>query len=141
MEQKIIVMPGRATRGDNPENTPAPVAVENELPEPFAALQPFVPLWALASETDRSIQRYRIGMEAIVAFKDAMLPQVDAIVAWLDGFPLDALPPAGVTLMTMLLSLAEIAPAVEFYGQPAVIDGYDPRRFAADETFSMRPPF
>ena len=30
-------------------------------------------------------------------------------------------------------------PAVEFYQQPAVIDGYDPRRFIANESFALRP--
>ena len=44
-----------------------------------------------------------------------------------------------MTLMYLLLSLAEIAPAIEFYNQPAVIDGYESARFRADESFVMRP--
>jgi hypothetical protein len=31
--------------------------------------------------------------------------------------------------MNLALALAEVAPAIEFYKQPAVIDGYDPTRF------------
>jgi len=33
-----------------------------------------------------------------------------------------------------------VAPAVEAYQQPGVIDGYEFSRFVADEKFVMRPP-
>ena len=126
-EQPIAIVPARVNRS---------AAV---LPEPFSALQPFVPVWALATETERNIQRHSVPMAEIVAFSDAMLPQVEAIVSYLNGFDVNALPPEATALMELLLSLAEIAPAIEFYRQPAVVDGYDPRRFAADETFVLRP--
>jgi len=130
VEEKIIVMTGRSQIS---KTTPA------TLPDAFADLQPFVERWALATETERNTQRHAVGMDAILAFKDAMLPRVDAVVQWLDAFALNALPDAEKPLMYLLLSFAEVAPAVEFYKQPAVIDGYEPRRFVADETFTMRP--
>ena len=130
MEEKIIVMSGRGHVSNSAPTT---------LPDAFADLQPFVERWALATETERNTQRHAVGMDAILAFKDAMLPRVDAVVKWLDTFALSALPDAAKPLMYLLLSFAEVAPAVEFYKQPAVIDGYDPRRFVADETFTMRP--
>jgi len=110
------------------------------LPLDFADLQPFVG-WALATETERNRRRHEVGMTAIVAFKESFLPRVDAVVAYLDYYPLDAIAPEDMPLMYMLLSLAEIAPPIEFYRQPAVIDGYDPRRFAAEEDFVLRPAF
>lgn len=128
MEQKVIVMPKREAR-----------TVSLALPEAFSDLACFVGIWALPTETQRNTQRHTVGMEAIVEFKDAMLPKVDEIVAWLNQYELASLPEDAKTLMYLLLSFAEIAPAVEFYQQPAVIDGYDPRRFVADETFTMRP--
>lgn len=109
------------------------------LPAPFAHLTPFIG-WSLATETERNRMRNTSDMRDIIAFKDAMLADVDAIVAWLDNYPLNAMPPEAQALMHMLLSLAEVAPAVEAYHQPGVIDGYDPTRFVADETFVMRPP-
>ncbi|MCA1326868.1 hypothetical protein [Herbaspirillum sp. alder98] len=109
------------------------------LPAPFAHLAPFIG-WSLATETERNRMRNTSDMRDIIAFKDAMLADVDAIVAWLDNYPLDAMPPEAQALMHMLLSLAEVAPAVEAYHQPGVIDGYDPTRFVADENFVMRPP-
>lgn len=108
------------------------------LPVAFADLQPFV-AWCLATETERNARRLDVGMDAIVAFKDAMLPRVQDIVAHLDRNPLDRMTAEDLPLMHLLLSLAEIAPAIEFYRQPTVIDGYDSRRFAADEDFVLRP--
>ncbi|SPB18576.1 hypothetical protein NOV72_05776 [Caballeronia novacaledonica] len=128
MEQKIITLMGKPGK---PALAP--------LPEAFAELNEFVGTWALASETGRTTQRHTVGMPAIVAFKDAMLPRVDELVAWLNQYRLDSLPDEAKTAMYLLLSFAEIAPAVEFYQQPNVIDGYDPFRFAADESFAMRP--
>lgn len=108
------------------------------LPKQFEALTPFVG-WCLATETERNRKRNSSAMPELLAFRDAILPQVDEVVRYLDGFSIDALPPDELNLMHMLLSLAEIAPAVECYRQPGVIDGYDPARFVADEQFVMRP--
>ncbi|WP_322102268.1 hypothetical protein [Paraburkholderia sp. J41] len=116
-------------------------AAPRTLPAGFESLAPFVPTWALATETERNAQRHAVGMEAILAFRDAILPQVDDVVGYLNGHALATLDehPEAMTLMYLLLSLAEIAPAIEFYNQPAVIDGYDSARFRADESFVMRP--
>ncbi len=109
------------------------------LPPQFTHLTPFL-RWSLATETERNRLRNTSEMRDIIAFKDAMLADVDAIVSWLNTFPLSAMPPDAQALMYMLLSLAEVAPAVEAYHQPGVIDGYDPSRFIADENFIMHPP-
>ncbi|WP_034300462.1 hypothetical protein [Herbaspirillum sp. RV1423] len=110
-----------------------------QLPAQFAHLSPFIG-WSLATETERTRMRNTSAMSDIIAFKDAMLADVDAIVAYLNAFPLEAMPPREAALMHMLLSLAEVAPAVEAYNQPGVVDGYAFSRFAADENFIMRPP-
>lgn len=117
----------------------APAA--RSLPAGFESLAPFVDTWALETETARNAQRHAVGMDAILAFRDAILPQVDDVVAYLNRYALATLDehPEAMTLMYLLLSLAEIAPAIEFYNQPAVIDGYESSRFRADESFVMRP--
>lgn len=108
------------------------------LPEQFAQLKPFI-AWSLATETERNIKRHESSMEEIEAFANAMLENVDAVVAHLNAFDVNALPHEERSLFCMLLSLAEVAPAIEFYQQQAVVDGYDPRRFPAEEDFVMRP--
>ncbi|WP_053572797.1 hypothetical protein [Caballeronia cordobensis] len=128
MEEKVITIAGRPA-----EEALAP------LPEQFADLNRFVDVWALRTETERNTQRHTVGMPGILAFKDALLPRVDELVAWLNQYQMNSLPDDAKTAMYLLLSFAEIAPAVEFYQQPKVIDGYDPYRFVADESFTMRP--
>ena len=51
------------------------------------------------------------------------------IIAYLNDFALDAMPEAATRLMYLTLSLAEIAPAVENFGQPREPDTFDPFRF------------
>ena len=109
-----------------------------ELPPAFAHLTPYLG-WSLPTETARNARRNSSDIESIRAFAQAMLADVDAIVKHLDAFPLNEMPPAETRLMYMLLSLAEVAPAVESYGQPGVIDGYDPSRLVADASFVMTP--
>jgi hypothetical protein len=126
MEQPIIFTPRK-------EAAPAV-----ELPEQFAHLTPFIQ-WALPTENERNIMRHKTDMEDIKAFSAAMLENVSAICTYLDGFDLSNYPPKEKALMQMLLSLAEVAPAVEFYNQQAVVDGYDPRRFPATDNFFANP--
>ncbi len=108
------------------------------LPGGFEELLPFAD-WALPRETDRMLKRADAQQAEIVRFRDAMMARLDAIVEHLDAFPLDDMPVAEAHLMAMLLSLAEVAPAIEFYRQPRVIDGFDPRRFLPVEDFVLRP--
>ncbi|AJP56831.1 hypothetical protein UC34_07175 [Pandoraea vervacti] len=111
-----------------------------EFPEAFSHLRPYA-AWSLDTETARNIKRHATPMEEIRSFVDVMLSSLDAIFAYLDEFDLANLPPPARALMNMTLSLAEVAPAVEFYGQQAVIDGFDPRRFHADDHFVLSPRF
>ena len=108
------------------------------LPDGFADLEPFLD-WALPRETERMLKRADATQEDIVAFRDAMMERIEAAIGHLDAFPLNALPEREARLMAMVLALAEIAPAVEFYAQPNVIDGFDPRRFLPVEDFVLRP--
>ena len=41
---------------------------------------------------------------------------------------MDELPQDATRLFYLTLSLAEVAPAVEQFGQPSVVDGYDVKR-------------
>jgi len=104
----------------------------------FAALEPFAH-WALPTETARNQHRHQSSAAEIEAFVDAMMPRFDEIVARLNEFPLDAMPEQWQRLYWMLLSLAEVAPVAEFYHRPDVPDGYDTRRFVADEEHPLRP--
>jgi hypothetical protein len=112
-----------------------------QLPEAFAALQPFVALWTLDTETERNIQRHAQSMDAIRLFADSMMQHMEALIAFVNRKPMAEFDEVDATLLKLLLSLAEVAPAVEFYGQQEVVYGFDPRRFVAEEDFNMKPLF
>ncbi len=100
------------------------------LPEPFHDLEPFV-AWALATEAERMSKRQTSEMAEIQAFYDAIFPRMLAVIAYLNECALEAMPEAATRLMYLTLSLAEIAPAVENFGQPREPDTFDPFRFVA----------
>lgn len=101
---------------------------QKRLPDQFADLEPFA-AWSLATERERSRRRLASTMPEIQAFYGAILPRAAAIIEYLNGFSLDEMPLREKALFHMLLSLAEVANAVEIFQQPGVIDGFDPERF------------
>jgi len=102
------------------------------LPEQFKDLEPFME-WALAKESERTRKRLSSPMEELRAFYHAMLPRMEAIIEYLNQFPLDQMSEDAERLFYLTLSLAEVADAVELYGQPEVINGFDPSRFISVE--------
>jgi hypothetical protein len=99
-----------------------------QFPTPFADLEP-VAAWALATEGQRARKRRDSTIKEIRAFYDVVLPRMDAIIEYLNQFPLENMPDDAQRLLHLTLSLAEVAPAVELFNQPLVTDGYDPERF------------
>jgi hypothetical protein len=97
---------------------------ERQLPAAFAGLESFT-AWSLATERERTARRQTIGMAAIKAFYDAMVARLDEILKYLNDFPQEAAPYDVKRLFFMTLSLAEVAPAVENFGQASVVDGYE----------------
>ena len=109
------------------------------LPEPFQDLEPFVESWALTTETQRNQKRISSPMTEIQTFYDAMMPRMEAILAYLSQFPITNMPEDVATLpaearrlLYLSMAMAEAAGAVEMYQHPSVIDGFDPQRFVPD---------
>jgi hypothetical protein len=78
-------------------------------------------------------------MAEIQTLYDALLPRMDEIIGYLNQQPLNDMPADAKRLFHLSLSLAEIAPAVEFYKQPEVVDGFPPERFVPVEVPYMTP--
>jgi hypothetical protein len=95
------------------------------LPEGFADLERFVADWALPDSLARMAKRQASAMGDIRAFYDAIIPRAEAALGHLRNFSLGEVPPAEERLLKLLLSLAEIAPAVEWFDDPKVYDGFD----------------
>lgn len=99
------------------------------LPAQFRDLEPWL-AWSLATEQERSRKRQASTMQDIKAFYDAMLARMEEVLPYVDQFPVDALPEDATRLFYLTLSLAEVAPAIEQFGQISVVDGYDINRVA-----------
>jgi hypothetical protein len=99
-----------------------------KLPPGFQSLEKHVDAWALTTERARAKKRLESTIEEIRAFYDDVLPLIDPALEHLNKFDLQMMPEEPGRLLSILLSFAEIAPAVEFYGQPEVVDGFDMRR-------------
>ena len=115
------------------------------MPDPFKDLEPFVATWALATETERNQKRLASAMTEIQAFYNAMMPRMEAVLTYLSQFPLEriseearTLPEETQRLLYLALSVVEVAPAVEPYKQPGVIDGFDSRRFVPEHEAAKR---
>jgi hypothetical protein len=101
---------------------------ERQLPQPFHDLEPYLE-WSLPTERERSAKRQASTMAEITAFYQAMLPRMDVILSYLAQYPLEHVPQDVQRLFYLALALAEVAPAVENFGQPRVVEGYDVARF------------
>jgi hypothetical protein len=106
---------------------------EPALPEQFRDLESWARIWALRTEAERHARRLASTIEELRVFYDAMMSRIEDILAYLSEFPLESLTPEVDRLLRLAFALAEIAPAVELYGQPEVPDGYDSRRFIPED--------
>jgi hypothetical protein len=101
---------------------------DKRLPEPFRDLGKYLE-WALPTERERTAKRHASSMQEIRAFYDAMVVRLEEILQHLSRFSLENVPDDANTLLLLTMSLAEVAPAVENFGQPDVVDGYQWSRF------------
>ncbi len=102
------------------------------LPAEFAALEPFVQRWALATENARSAQRWAATPADFQAFYDAGLPLLPQLVAVFEGIEPGRVPAELLTLYHLSLALAEVAPHVELYsGASEVPNSFAGSRFVA----------
>jgi hypothetical protein len=103
---------------------------DQSLPEGFRDLNPHLG-WALPTERERSARRQASTITALTDFYTAMLPRMEEVLPYLAQFPVGDTTPEVTRLLHLALALAEVAPAVENFGQASVIEGYDVARFVA----------
>ena len=113
---------------------------EQALPEGFEILGCWVAEWVLPDSQARSDKRLRSSMSALRAFYDAILPVAPRALEYLDQRKLGQLAASDECLLKLMLSFAEVVPAIEFYQQPSVIDGFPAEKFRLSETLSDLSP-
>ena len=92
------------------------------LPKGFEDLAPFIAEWgSLTTQDQRYIQRQALPMARLQAYYDVVQPRLRAIFDHLDTFPYGGdLPEPEALLFRVVMAMAEVAQAVETYGQPTV---------------------
>ncbi len=101
---------------------------ESGLPVTFSALQRYSRLGDLPLRPSVR-RRVRRARWRTFNFYTAMLSHLEDMSVSLNQLPLDRLPPHTQKLMDMAPSFAEIALAMELFGQPREDDIFDPLRF------------
>ena len=91
------------------------------LPAEFADLEPFTD-WCLATEGERYAKRLASSVDEMQAFYDAAFPRLEAALAYLDAFSLDALPDDATQLLWLCYSLVNASFPVEVWRQARVPD-------------------
>jgi hypothetical protein len=88
----------------------------SQLPAGFEALEPFVATWAIEGANNRANARVSSTPAEREAFVEAARPLLMPALAQLDKKPLNEFDAAEKRLMTLMLSLAHAAMAVEVQG-------------------------
>lgn len=101
----------------------------NKLPNGFEALEPYLEAWVLPNSQARAEKRMTSAYADIKVFYDVMLAHAESALTVLQQCELGALDSAHENLLKLMLALAEIGPAVEWYGESGASHGFDPRRF------------
>jgi len=112
----------------------------SRLPKDFSALECWLDDWELADSTARHEKRLTTPLADTRAFYDALLPQAEAVLAYLATHKLGKLAANDERLLKLMLALAEIGPAIEWYGTGDYPDAFDARRFPLTVTLSDTAP-
>lgn len=92
------------------------------LPEQFADLEPLARIWALPEANARYEQRLASTMDELQDFYDTVMPRGEALLEYLDQFPLDELPEEALNVARLLSSLSFVSFSVELFNQPKIPD-------------------
>ncbi|WP_136161216.1 hypothetical protein [Sphingomonas flavalba] len=84
-------------------------------PEDFDAIADLVAEWGLPTPHERFVKRARSSMAEIQAFHRRIEPQVGAIVAFLNQYPLDRIPDEHLPLAYTALAAIEVDDAVNIW--------------------------
>jgi len=105
------------------------------LPAKFAELSPFVADWALETEKERHDKLIATSIDDLKVFYDAMLPRMEEIILYLNGFPLDDMPPSEQLLMDLSMTFMESAHPIDLRWKTTDIED----KFPTDR-FEFHPP-
>ena len=83
----------------------------------FSGLQSFAEQWGLENAEARLKQRANAEFSELKEFYDAVSPQLDEIIQYLNQYPVDEIPDADKPLAYMALALCELDDALHVWRQ------------------------
>jgi hypothetical protein len=92
------------------------------LPSQFVDLAPFATQWCLGSQQERHMVLMNCSIEGLRPFYQALMGRMDEIVAYLNQFPLDAMPEEAQNLFNLALTWAETAHPIDLGWKTTDID-------------------
>jgi hypothetical protein len=92
------------------------------LPDAFVDLTPFTIDWGLGSQQERHLALMSRSLDELRPFYRALMERMDDIVAYLNQFPLDAMPPEARNLFDLALTWAETAHPLDLRWKTTDID-------------------
>jgi len=95
----------------------------------FADLEGLATQWALPTERARMEQRLQASMSELQELYDQVMPRLESIILYLNGYPLGKIPSEEQWLEYLAYATVEASLAVERFGHPSVPDSFDARRF------------
>ena len=87
----------------------------SDSPAYAAAIAPYLSKWAKPTEYERADARRSSTPQEIQAFYDAAVPHLGEMLKKVDEYPIGHIPDEHKPVFHLLLSVAEVAPNVEFY--------------------------
>ena len=102
----------------------------------FSELQVFIERWGLASASERLQQRVDSDLSELEEFYKAVSPQLEAIIEYLNQFPVDAIPEKDRSLACMALAICEVDDALHVWKASNLDYISDPCRWRTKSTFS-----
>lgn len=100
------------------------------LPPQFHDLEPFTRVWALKTEEQRHRNLVSRSIAELRPFYDAMLPRMDEITLYLNGFPLDAMPSDAQVLFDLAMTFMESAHPIDLrWDTTDIADKFPGERF------------
>ena len=114
------------------------------VPAGFEPLEKFAK-WNLDTADERTKARREATGPELREFYEGVLPHIEAVLDACHQYPLGELPESHRGIFNVALSMAEIAPHIEFYrGQVGVPYAFEEPRFVAvhgaDKTWQALPP-
>ena len=101
----------------------------------FSDLCEFISQWGLPTAHERLAKRMEASMDEIERFYQAIVPQLEAIIEFLNQFPVDRIPREHLPLAYTALAVCEIDDPVHVWKAPALELSADMRAWRVKENY------